>query len=301
MPGPEQKLLDSRVGRWNVTLRWWKGPDASPLEVPRTSRIKSIMGGRFLQENTTGDFLGRSWEWCGFIAYEKARGLYVQTWIDNLGSRSMRFEGTYDSQAKLFSYTGEGPDLVTGQYVPIRWVEHMDTDNELTVERFVVDQATGKEFKAWELKYTRIATSVETPVTKSTKVPKAFVAGDSVSVGYMAYRMNTAEWLHFVDGMDRPKASYLVIDIAVKNNDRQARTIPSFQLVDERGAEYDSDSGAWRMRRPHIGALDELNPGVVTTGAIVFDVPKEHTYRLKVSGGYWSDATALIEILPTGK
>ena len=45
-----------------------------------------------------------------------------------------------------------------------------------------------------------------------------------------------------------------------------------------------------------IGILDDLNPSVSKQGFVVFDVPRNHTYRLKVSGGFWSGESALIKL-----
>ena len=56
-------------------------------------------------------------------------------------------------------------------------------------------------------------------------------------------------------------------------------------------------SKAWAVDGS-IGVLESLNPSVKTQGFIVFDVPTNHKYKLKVSGGYWSGEDALIEISP---
>ncbi len=77
----------------------------------------------------------------------------------------------------------------------------------------------------------------------------------------------------------------------------KARAITPFNLIDENGAEYETSSKAWSVDNS-IGALDSLNPSVQKQGIIVFDVPVNHTYKLKVSGGYWSAEDALISLLP---
>jgi hypothetical protein len=95
-----------------------------------------------------------------------------------------------------------------------------------------------------------------------------------------------------------PNASFLFIELTVRNDDKKARTIPPFSLIDENGAEYEAAAGA-TMLDGSIGLIDDLNPGVSKQGFVVFDVPRSHSYRLKVDGGFWSSDSALIKLEPT--
>lgn len=127
--------------------------------------------------------------------------------------------------------------------------------------------------------------------------------GMTVQIGYTSYCVRQAKWSNRLSSNEylnkRPNASYLFVQITVRNDDKKARTIPPFQLIDEHGAEYDSDAEAAVYREDAIGVLDDLNPGVNKTGVVVFDVPRNHTYKLKVDGGYWSSESAVIKIEPT--
>ena len=92
-----------------------------------------------------------------------------------------------------------------------------------------------------------------------------------------------------------PDATYLFVDLTVRNDDKQARTIAPFKLVDENGAEYETSSKAWSVKGG-IGVLHSLNPAVSKRGYIVFDVPRGKHYKLKISGGYWSNDEALVDL-----
>ena len=92
---------------------------------------------------------------------------------------------------------------------------------------------------------------------------------------------------------------FLFVKLTVRNDDKKARTIPPFKLIDENGAEYETSSKGWSVDGS-IGALDSLNPGVQKDGTILFDVPQSHTYKLKLSGGYWSDDEAFVKLTPSG-
>jgi Domain of unknown function (DUF4352) len=129
--------------------------------------------------------------------------------------------------------------------------------------------------------------------------PRIFQLGEALKVGYTAYEVLDAYWTDKLPkrygSEDRPDASFLIIDLAVENRDNQERTVPPFKLVDESGAEYGTSSKAWLLDKS-LGLIVNLNPGVQRQGLIVFDVPRSHSYKLKLSGGFWSGASALVQI-----
>lgn len=143
---------------------------------------------------------------------------------------------------------------------------------------------------------------VQSKPHESPKQPeKIYKEGDTVSVGYTSYAVWRSWWSkrlsdnQYLD--NQPDAMFLFVELTVRNNDKKARTIPPFNLIDENGAEYETSSKAWSVDNS-IGSLDSLNPSVQKRGNIVFDVPTNHTYKLKVSGGYWSAEDALILLSP---
>lgn len=114
---------------------------------------------------------------------------------------------------------------------------------------------------------------------------KVYKEGETVRVGYTTYTVFQSEWPSLwssdLQFNQRPNAMYLLVLMAVRNDDKKARMIPPFKLVDENGAEYEA-TGIGSM-----GILESLNPSVSKQGSVVFDVPKVHKYRLKLSDGYW--------------
>lgn len=90
-----------------------------------------------------------------------------------------------------------------------------------------------------------------------------------------------------------PETRFLVVDLAVRNNDRTASTLPPMKLLDATGREYDESSKGILIERS-LGK--SLSPGVSSRGYVVFDVP-QGKYVLKVSAGDTSGESALI-VLP---
>jgi hypothetical protein len=129
--------------------------------------------------------------------------------------------------------------------------------------------------------------------------PSEYKIGDTVAVGYMGYMVRSVRWAdrltdnQFVKAP--PNANYLVVTLGVVNGDKEARMIPPFHLVDENGAQYDTTSQEAYLPDA-FPALEGLNPGVAKAGSIAFDVPRDHTYKLKLSGGYWSRDSALVPL-----
>jgi Domain of unknown function (DUF4352) len=143
-----------------------------------------------------------------------------------------------------------------------------------------------------------------TPQRRTEGKRKIYTTGETLSVGYTAYKVNDS-WFtkrlsenQFLN--EPPDATYLFVDVTVQNTDKKERTIPPFKLLDENGAEYGTSDKSL-MAEGSIGLLHNLNPGVGKRAYVIFDVPTDHTYRLLVSGGYWSREEALVELTPRTK
>lgn len=136
--------------------------------------------------------------------------------------------------------------------------------------------------------------------------------GKTIRVGYTSYCVWKSWWSGTMSSdsltgplrdiqlrrlQDSPTA-YLFVDLTVRNDDKKARTIPPLKLIDENGAEYETDSEAIFVEGT-FGLLESLNPGVSKQGLLVFHAPRSHTYRLQVDGGFWSSDSALIKLEPT--
>jgi Domain of unknown function (DUF4352) len=135
--------------------------------------------------------------------------------------------------------------------------------------------------------------------TPTTPAPAAvtYKIGDSITAGYWSYRVYSAQWKNSIGGEymnQSPDATFLVVDLAIRNNDKTASTLPPLKLVDAEGREHDESDKRWAQEN-NFGPLKSLNPTVVSRGYAVFDVPKGQ-YSLKVSGGFSSGASGLIEL-----
>ncbi|MFP6581494.1 MAG: DUF4352 domain-containing protein [Candidatus Hydrogenedentota bacterium] len=87
------------------------------------------------------------------------------------------------------------------------------------------------------------SSSDNTSRTTSAPLPESqtlYAEGDSVHVGYTTYSVWGSWWSttlsdnQFIN--EAPNAMYLFVDLTVRNDDKKARTVPPFTLVDENDA-----------------------------------------------------------------
>lgn len=127
--------------------------------------------------------------------------------------------------------------------------------------------------------------------------------GQNINIGYTSYFISKSWYSNKLSDNQflnqKPNAIYLFVQLSVKNNDKEARNIPPFKLIDQNNAEYEPSSHGWAIEG-HIDILQSLNPSVEKNGFLVFDVPKNKNYKLKISGGFWSSSNAFVNLKPKG-
>src|SRR5689334_22239372 len=87
-PGDAHKKLDSLVGSWDATVKTWMQPGA-PMESHGTSQNTWVLGGRWVEERFTGDFMGMPFNGVGYTGYDNIKKQYVGTWMDNMSTSVM--------------------------------------------------------------------------------------------------------------------------------------------------------------------------------------------------------------------
>jgi hypothetical protein len=112
---------------------------------------------------------------------------------------------------------------------------------------------------------------------------------ETVSVGYMSFTVWRSWWSNQLSNNEfldkHPNAMFLFVKLTVQNNDYKPHGIPAFTLMDENLAEYETTPYDWAVDGS-FGIFERLNPSVGKQGFIVFDVPKDRKYCLRVSLGY---------------
>lgn len=156
-PGPEHKLLATMAGTWSANVRSWFGP-GEPKESKGTMVRKMIMGGRYLHEKFEGDFAGMKFQGLGISGYDANKKKFVSAWIDNFGTGISTMQGSYDAEAKSFTFLGEEDNPAMGGKMKMRDVLKIISDDEQRFDMFrtpLKDGKDAKEFKVLEITYAR--------------------------------------------------------------------------------------------------------------------------------------------------
>jgi hypothetical protein len=161
--GENHKLLSSLDGNWDYTIKFWMNPDpnAKPQESKGTATRKSIMGGRYVMMDVSGNMQmpgedGKmkdvQFKGMGMEGYDNVKKKFVASWIDNMGTGIEFSEGTYDPATKSFTYTSE-MEPVPGMKTSIREVVKVTDANHMMLEWY--ENQGGQEKKTMEISYTK--------------------------------------------------------------------------------------------------------------------------------------------------
>ena len=154
-PGAEHTMLKGLVGDWEVATKSWQSEGSAPEETVGSSTFKSILGGRFVQQEFKGKMMGQPYEGTGMMGYNNMTKKFESTWHDSMSTASMRLEGTFDSSTKVISETGEFQCPVKKITQKMRSEFKIIDKNNATFTMYMTDMETGKEIKGMEQVYKR--------------------------------------------------------------------------------------------------------------------------------------------------
>lgn len=153
-PGPEHKALEALVGDWEVASKWWMAPDAPPDESKGTSKVRSILGGRFVQEDYDGQFMGRPMHGLGLTGYDNFKKRYASLWIDDGGTAMYTSTGSATADKKSFTFNGRMDDPMSGEKnKPVKYIIRIVDANKRIFQMH--EPARGEKSLVAEMTYTR--------------------------------------------------------------------------------------------------------------------------------------------------
>jgi hypothetical protein len=153
-PGPEHKLLEPLFGTWHAEVKTWMEPNQSPQLSNGTLLRKSILDGRFVQEDYQGKMLDKPFHGIGTLGFDRAKGKYVTTWIDSISTAIQMSRGDYDQSARTWTFKHEDDCPITGKRVKMRDTLRIVSPNEQQMEMYR-QLGDEKEMKMMEIRLTR--------------------------------------------------------------------------------------------------------------------------------------------------
>jgi hypothetical protein len=152
-PGPQHKELAAMAGHWDVTVTSYEGP--AP-EVSKGKAVrKMIFGGRYLQEDYEGTYMGQPFQGTGFTGYDNVMKKYILFWTDSMSTTFMLGDGQMDASGKVLTALMTFSDPISGKPVKTREVMKREGPDQETFEMYVPGP-DGKEVKMMEMTYKRV-------------------------------------------------------------------------------------------------------------------------------------------------
>jgi hypothetical protein len=142
-----------------------------------------------------------------------------------------------------------------------------------------------------------------TPTKSEPPKKRTYKIGDTVSIGDFTYNAYRYAWSNSISDnpiLDKqPDATWLILEIAVRNDGQSSANVPSFELRDKSGNKYETSPFSFRLK-DNIGPMNSLNPGVTKQGFILFDLHMGPHYELVVSSGGFGGFLAETETIDLG-
>lgn len=150
-PGLEHAKLQPLAGSWSYTCKIWMDPSQPPMETHGTIERRWVLGGRFLEEKTTGTgFDGKpGFEGLGLLGYDKAQKTYTSTWACSMGTGTCSGRGTADASGTKFTFQTEVFCPVLKKIIQGHDEIRIESANRVVTESYHV--LDGKEVKGMEL------------------------------------------------------------------------------------------------------------------------------------------------------
>lgn len=115
-PGAPHKRFEESVGTWDAEVKMWmNGPTGDPMISKGTSKNKLVLGGRYLQQDFTGEMMGQQFTGIGLTGYDNFKRKYVSFWIDNMSTAMSTMDGALDKDGKSLTMRGTMDEPATGE------------------------------------------------------------------------------------------------------------------------------------------------------------------------------------------
>ncbi len=152
-PGEQHKKLTNLAGSWTTQTKEWMEHNKPPVESTGSTEIVSLLDGRFLQQDFTGQMMGKPYTGISIAGYDNLLKRYVTTWMSSMGTGIFMMEGTVSVDGKTITLRGKHPEP-GGGYMTHRAIWTIVDNNNQKFDMYGAHHG-GKEWKMMEMTYTR--------------------------------------------------------------------------------------------------------------------------------------------------
>lgn len=104
-PGPPHAQLMKLAGDYTTTATY-SAPGAEQQQSTGVAKLKSILGGRFLEEENSGDAFGTPYSGLRLYGYNNGSKQYEAIWIYNGSTAFLVLDGSSDDNGRTVRYSG---------------------------------------------------------------------------------------------------------------------------------------------------------------------------------------------------
>ncbi|HEV8606843.1 MAG TPA: DUF1579 family protein [Tepidisphaeraceae bacterium] len=156
VPGKNHEYLARGTGVWQGKQTLWMFGSDEPMTAECTSKITSIMDGRYTRVEVSGEMPGMGpYSGFGIYGFDNVTGKFVSTWIDNHNTGIMNGIGELSDDGKVLTWKFAYQCPVTKKPAIMREVETITGDNTKTLEIFASDPKSGKESRTMKIEFTK--------------------------------------------------------------------------------------------------------------------------------------------------
>lgn len=154
-PDENHEVLQSFAGSWNHAIKFYPSPGAPAMDMTATSVAEITLGGRYLETEITGSFMGAPFEGREVMGYDKVKGKYFAVWHDNMSTGPVISWGSWDPATKTLTMEGTASEPISGNpEMKIRNTMQLMDDGSVHYENWGPGPG-GESFKSMEIHSTR--------------------------------------------------------------------------------------------------------------------------------------------------
>lgn len=154
-PGKMHEHLAKGVGTWRGETTMWPAPGAEPITSECKSTVTMVMGGRYARCEMEGDMGMGPYNGLMYAGFDNVAGKFVLTWLDTCGTGMARGTGELSSDGKVMTWTITANCAIRKGPTTLREVETITGEHTRTIETFMEDPKSGKEFRVMRMELAR--------------------------------------------------------------------------------------------------------------------------------------------------
>ncbi len=154
-PGKQHERLAALVGTWQAETKFWMDASAPPMTAPGTIEYRMVMGGRFLEEKVSSEFMGSPFSGMGLYGYDNITGKLQAMWIDDMSTGIYSYSGSMNEAGDEMVLSSRFKDPMSGTWKESRSVMKISRDKLHYISYEKAED--GAERKVMEITATRKA------------------------------------------------------------------------------------------------------------------------------------------------